>query len=128
MNQNDTKLINARDKFPKKRFKMPEDFPEYAVKLWKDCESYAWKTGLLTDETLPDFVDMCRIHDELIKIRIKINKEGFILKTVTGIFKENPLYKQERKLQHKFLRYSKKFGMTPLSRAKKGLPSPEDLG
>jgi len=71
---------------------------------------------------------MCRVYDELTEMKHRIDKEGPILKTTTGKLKVNPLYKQERKLYNKFWRYLKKFGLTPLSSAKKGLPSPEETG
>ena len=121
-------MINAQHKFPDKRFEMPKAFSENAIELWKSCEPYAWKTGLLNEETLPNFIDMCSLHDEYIQIALRINKEGMVLKTASGKQKINPLFNQERKLSSKLLRYYKQFGMTPMSRAKKGLPSPEDLG
>ena len=121
-------VIDARRKFPNKRFAMPKDFSKYAIELWKSCEPYAWKTGLLNENTLPNFIDMCSLYDEYIQIALRMNKESMVLKTASGKQKINPLFNQERKLSSKLLRYYKQFGMTPMSRAKKGLPSPEDLG
>lgn len=121
-------VINAQHKFPNKRFEMPKGFSKNAIELWKDCEPYAWKTGLLNEKTLPNFIDMCNLHDEYIQIMLRINKEGEVLKTASGKQKINPLFNQERKISSKLSRYNKQFGMTPMSMAKKGLPSPEDLG
>ena len=121
-------VIDAQHKFPKKRFEMPNDFPENAIAHWKSCEPYAWKTGLLNEETLPDFIDMCRSYDEYVQIAIRIQEEGSVLKSASGNLKQNPLNKQHGKLSNKLIRYYKKFGLTPLSRSKKGLPSTGDLG
>ena len=121
-------VIDAQQKFPKKRFEMPEDFSKNAIETWKNCEPYAWKTGLLNKETLPDFIDMCRAYDEYFQIAIRVKEEGMVLKTSSGRYKSNPLFNKKDKLFSKLSRYSKQFGMTPLSRAKKGLPSPEELG
>lgn len=120
-------VINAQHKFPKKRFEMPKDFPKNAIKLWKIHEPYAWKTGLLNKETLPDFIDMCRSYDEHDQISIRINEKGIVLETASSRHKINPLFNKQNKLFNKLLRYYKQFGIGPLSKAKKGLPSPEDL-
>jgi len=121
-------VINAQHKFSKKRFEMPEDFPENAIKLWKIHEPYAWKTGLLNKETLPGFIDMCRSYDEHAQILIRIKEKGIVLETASGRHKINPLFNKQDKLSNKLLRYYKQFGIGPLNKAKKGLPSPEDLG
>ena len=121
-------VINAQHKFPKKRFEMPKDFPKNAIELWKRCEPYAWKTGLLNKDTLPDFIDMCRSYDEQIRIALRIKKEGRVLEIASGKYKNNPLCNQEKKLSTRLFRYYWQFGMSPMSRAKKGLPSPKELG
>jgi len=126
MNKKDTKLIDARDKFPKKRFSMPKDFPKEAKKLWCKIEPWAWKNSLITEQNIDRFVEMCLKHAEWVNLSMELNKQNLVLYSKSGRPRVNPLFSKRPKLFRRLLKLFREFGMTPLSRAQKGIPEPED--
>ncbi|MBL7203244.1 MAG: P27 family phage terminase small subunit [Desulfobacteraceae bacterium] len=126
MNQDDIKLIDARDKFPKKRFSMPNDFPKEAKELWRNIEPWAWKNGLITEQNLSRFIEMCLKYTEWINLSMELKKQDHVLYSKSGLPRVNPLFAKTSKLSDRLLKLYDEFGMSPLSRAKKGIPEPED--